>query len=135
MAGVVGLPAAPAGAVAAFTDVAGRLVIQGVFLPDLQEQPPALPLLAVRAARRAMAAHPDDALAWFRLAQAYHALGRTPEASGFDPLPVLAQIRRIQTVTALVQAVTLHPDLAEAHDARADLFSQSGYLERIGRAA
>jgi hypothetical protein len=129
LAGVVGLPTGLAGVVGAATDVASRLVIQGVFVPDLQEQPPALPLLAVRAARRAVAAHPGDAFAWFALGQAYMSLGRTAEGSGFDPLPPLAQVRRIQAVTALVQAVTLNPDLAPAHEALSTLFAETNYLD------
>src|SRR4030095_5221235 len=49
--------------------------------------------------------------------------------TGFDPLPPLGQVRRIQTVTALVQAVTLNPELTEGHDALAQMFTQSGYLD------
>ncbi len=82
------------------------------------------------AARIAIAAHPDDAGAWLVLAQAYLALGQTTtEAVGDAQLVPLAQMRYIQTVTALVQAVTLQPDLAVAHETLAALFAERGYLD------
>jgi hypothetical protein len=44
-------------------------------------------------------------------------------------LPLLAQVRTIQTVTALVQAVTVRPDLAVAHEALGELFAEVEYLD------
>jgi tetratricopeptide (TPR) repeat protein len=101
-----------------------------VFLPDLRGRDPALPLLGVRAARRAVAARPEDARAWLVLAQAYLSLGRTTtEAAGNAHLPPLAEVRHVQVVTALVQAVTRRPDLGAAHEALALLFAERGYLD------
>jgi hypothetical protein len=130
IAGLVGLPALSAGTVPTTAAVAGRLAGEEVLLPDLRERSPALPLLAVRAARRAVAVHPDDAAAWLVLAQAYQALSQTTvEASRHAHLAPLAQLRTIQTVTALVQAVTLRPDLLAAHEALALLFAQQDHLD------
>lgn len=102
----------------------------GVFLADIGERPAALPLLSVRAARRAVAEHPDDADAWFVLAQAYRTLVRgTAEASPHVSLPPLAQVREVQTATALVQAVTLRPELAAGHEALALLYAERRFFD------
>jgi tetratricopeptide (TPR) repeat protein len=122
-AGLVGLGALPT-----LAAQASRFALGGVFLADVAEQPPALPLLAVRLSRRAIAAHPDDAGAWLVLARAYLALGRRgPEAT--RELPPLAQVRYIQAVTALEQAVTLRPGLAAAHEALAQLYTERQFLD------
>jgi hypothetical protein len=113
----------------ALLGVASRLVLDGVFVPDLHQRPAALPLLAVRAARRAVAAHPEDG-AWLVLAQAYLLLDRvTAEGMAHAGLAPLAEVRRVQAVTALVRAVTLRPDLAAAHEMLARLFAQRQYLD------
>jgi hypothetical protein len=129
-AALAGLPALSAGGVPPSVAVTMRLVFDDVFLSDLVERPPALPIVAVRAARRAIAIQPEQANAWLWLAQAYLALGRTTtESSPNARLSVLAEIRYIQTVTALVQAVTLDPNLAAAHETLALLFAERGYLD------
>src|SRR5206468_681819 len=88
----------------------------GPFFAQLVARPPALPLLAVRAARRAVAVNPEDANAWLRLGQAYLLLRNvTGERSGEGLLPPLAQLRHVQIVTALEQAVRLDPDVEVAH--------------------
>ena len=113
---------------------AANLCLPGVFLADLRERSPALPLLGVRAARRGIAAHPDDAKAWLVLAQSYLSLGRTTaEATDDAVLPPLAQVRYIQTVAALVQVVTLRPDTAVAHESLARLFAERGYFDLAAR--
>jgi tetratricopeptide (TPR) repeat protein len=125
--GLVGVQALSAGTVPA---ALARVVLPGVFLPDLAERPAALPLLAVRAARRAVAEQPEDAGAWLVLAQAYLSLGRTTiEARRDAALPPLAEVRYVQTVTALVQAVTVRPNLAAAHEALASLYTERRYLD------
>jgi tetratricopeptide (TPR) repeat protein len=108
-------------------------LLDEVFVPDLGRREAALPLLAVRAARRAVAADPTDASAWFVLANAYLALDRTtaeafPQGQGFG-FGLLDEVRYVQTVTALVQAVNLDPELAAAHGMLARLFQERGYLD------
>ncbi len=86
------------------------------------DSPPGLPLLAIRAARRAIRANPDDARAYFVLAEAYlhqrntaeRAWYANPFASG-APFTLLEEVRKIQILCALNQALALRPDLAEAH--------------------
>src|SRR5262249_48287567 len=57
-------------------------------------------------------------------------LGRnTTEASSHARLAPLAEVRHVQVVTALVQAVTRRPDLASAHEALALVFAERGYLD------
>jgi hypothetical protein len=103
----------------------------GPFFAQLVERPPDLPLLAVRAARRAVAANPRDANAWLRLGQAYLLLRNlTVERSSEGLLPPLAQLRQVQTVTALEQAVRLDPDLEEAHHQLAFLYGGRNALDR-----
>jgi hypothetical protein len=90
--------------------------------------PPALPLLAVRAARAAVAADPDDANAYLRLGQAYAALlGKGGEPAAESPL--LLMVRQAQAVWALKQALVLNPGLEAAHHALAELFLARNYLD------
>jgi tetratricopeptide (TPR) repeat protein len=127
---LMGLPTCSGGSAAPAAIVAFRLAARSALISELEERPPALPLLAVRAARRAVDAHADDAGAWRTLARAYLSLDReTVEGEFAVRLSPLAQIRRIQTVTALVQATYLRPNLAEAHGALARIFADSGYLD------
>jgi hypothetical protein len=102
----------------------------GPFFAALAERSPALPLLVVRAARRAVAANPEDAGAWLRLGEAYLLLrGVTREHSAEGLLPPLAQLRHVQIVTALEQALRLDPDLEAAHHELAYLYGQRLYLD------
>ena len=74
---------------------------------------PALPLLAVRAARVGIEMDSHDATAWLMLARAYERLaGDREEQSAAAALTPLAALRQVQIATALVQAVLLNPDLA-----------------------
>jgi tetratricopeptide (TPR) repeat protein len=97
---------------------------------EVPQQAPALLLLAVRAARRALAANPDDANAWFCLGQAYlHLRDLTVERSREGRLPLLAQLRQVQTVAALENALALDPDLEPAHHLLAYLYLQRRFLD------
>lgn len=100
------------------------------FLDDVDRGLPALPLLAIRAARRALAANPDDAHAYLRLGQAYLALR---EQTGERPLSrgntLLLELRHVQTITALQQAVLRDPDCLAAHHLLGRLYSQRSYLD------
>ena len=88
-------------------------------------------LLAVRAARRALSANPDDAGAFLLLGEAYFRLStRTREQSWQAILPSLASVRRIQTLTALEQAVLLRPELDHAHALLANLYAQTRQWDR-----
>jgi hypothetical protein len=103
----------------------------GPFFAPLVERSPALPLLAVRAARKAVAANPEDSNAWLRLGQAYLLLRNfTCERSAEGLLPPLAQLRYVQIVTALEQAVRLDPDLEAAHRELAFLYGERNYLDQ-----
>src|SRR5204863_998477 len=85
----------------------------------------------VRAARRALAANPDDGGAFLLLGEAYLRLERqTREQSWHDLLPTLAAIRQVQARTALEQAVLLRPDLYQAHTLLARLCYEAGDLDR-----
>jgi hypothetical protein len=84
---------------------------------DSNNRSPALPLLAVRAARIGIEKDPADATAWLVLARAYLLLGQeTWERDAGEALTPLGRIRRIQYTTALVQAVLLNPDSIQARE-------------------
>jgi len=103
----------------------------GPFFAHLVQRSPALPLLAVRAARQAAAADPEDANAWLRLGQAYALLrNATGEDSAHGLLPPLAQLRHVQIAAALEQAVRLDPDLEVAHSELAYLYGERNYLDQ-----
>jgi tetratricopeptide (TPR) repeat protein len=93
---------------------------------------PAEPLLlAVRAARRALAVNPDDAGALLLLGEAYFRLARqTRELNWVTTLPDLGPLRQTQMLTALEQAALLRPDLEKAHDLLAQLYWEEGQLDR-----
>jgi tetratricopeptide (TPR) repeat protein len=100
------------------------------FLGDIDRDLPALPLLAVRAVRLALASNPDDANAYLRLGQAYLALW---EKTGELPLsggnPLLLDLRHIQIVTALEQAVLCDPENVTAHRLLGRAYLQRGFLD------
>jgi hypothetical protein len=102
----------------------------GPYFAHLLERPPGAALLAVRAARRAVAVNPEDGNAWLRLGQAYlHLRNLTCERSAEGLLPPLAQLRHVQIVTALEEAVRLDPDLEVAHHELAHLYGGRDYLD------
>ena len=83
--------------------------------------------LAIRAARRAIAADPDDATAWLHLAEAYHRMLRETQGGRSRAVfPVLAQLRRLQAVTAYQQVLDLEPRRSEAHLALASVLDDLG---------
>jgi tetratricopeptide (TPR) repeat protein len=128
-AGMLGVAAAPAGIPATAAGIVLRHPQSRtfpLFVGGAAERPPALPLLAVRAARRALADNPEDANAYLRLAQAYRVLR---DDTGETRLPPLAMLRHVQMVTALEQALVLNPDLVEAHEALIDLYAERQYLD------
>jgi hypothetical protein len=103
----------------------------GPFMESMGERSPALPLLVIRMTRRALAANPKDADAWFRLGMAYLMLldetkGRLTE----KVLPLLVEIRHVQIVTALEQALRLNPDLEEAHSQLHFLYGRRNYFDK-----
>src|SRR5579875_3062835 len=94
---------------------AAALAMRLQITPPLPLLPSEPLLLAVRAARRALAANPDDARAFLLLGEAYFRLARqTQEATWQALLPPLASLRQAQILTALEQAATLRPDLDQA---------------------
>lgn len=100
--------------------------------------PPAAPellLLAIRAARRALSANPDDGNAFMLLGRAYLRLARqTPEAGWRNILPDVSALRRVQILTALEQAVLLRPDLDLAHAWLVQLYIEPDRMFEQGQA-
>jgi tetratricopeptide (TPR) repeat protein len=101
------------------------------FLGSHDRGPTEALLLAVRAARRALAANPDDAGAFLLLGEAYLRLARqTREPSWQGALPLLGLIRRAQALTALEEATRLRPDLDAAHSLLAQYYYEQGQMDR-----
>jgi tetratricopeptide (TPR) repeat protein len=97
---------------------------------DLEQRPPAVPLLIVRAARRALAENPDDAATYLRLAAGYLHLARwTPERDALSFLQPLAQVRDIQIAVALENALRRDPDLLPAHEEAAALYERRLFFD------
>jgi tetratricopeptide (TPR) repeat protein len=84
-----------------------------VFRAQFDDRPQAL-YLALRCARRGLAANPDDARAWYLLGRVYASLAQDTHERVLAP-PELRLIRQAQALAALRQAVELDPDLYEAH--------------------
>jgi tetratricopeptide (TPR) repeat protein len=94
------------------------------------DTPPALLYVAVRAARRAVAANPEDPHAYLILGDAYlRLLHDTREREWAERLPQLLQLRRVQASTALNRAIALKPDLAQAYLKLGGLYQEIGYRD------
>src|SRR5262249_57459312 len=107
------------------------LACQQWYALDQDDSPPALLYLAVRAARRALAADPGDAQAHLLLGESYvRLLHDTRERIWAQRVSQLVQLRRAQASAALNRAVALQPDLAKAHAYLAGLYQEmGGYLD------
>jgi tetratricopeptide (TPR) repeat protein len=111
------------------------LALQQQFTLRRDDTSPALPYLAIRAARRALAVNPDDAQAYLVLGESYlRLLHSTRERTWSERLPKLVQLRRAQASAALNQAVFLKPDFAQAHHSLYQLYGEMssqemGYLD------
>jgi tetratricopeptide (TPR) repeat protein len=104
------------------------LGIRNAFRAQQDDGPPALLLLAIRAARKALDVDPDDARAYLALGQAYLQLARsTRERAWCIECPRLRSLRQAQVSYALNQALLLQPDLLQAHFELMDLYHEMGY--------
>jgi hypothetical protein len=101
----------------------GRFV-GAVYGGELDRGPPAALFLAIRAARRALAANPDDAKAHAALGKAYLSLlTMTREGKSASPVPdprdvfpkQLFDLRFAQAIAALENWAVIEPDAADAH--------------------
>jgi tetratricopeptide (TPR) repeat protein len=96
------------------------------------DAPMALPLMAIRAARRAIQANPDDAYAYLALGEAYVRLSQqTRERAAMRRMLFLDRIRKVQAVTAFNNALLLNPDLAQAHARLADYYTELRYADLV----
>ena len=124
-AGVASLVATCTEGVSAFSFTFG--FFQPAFRVPMDSAPPSGSLMAIRAARCAIAATPDDPMAHLRLGQAYLALTYTTrEEAWADRSRPLAQLRHVQATSALERAVALAPDLEVAHALLVRIYSQRG---------
>jgi tetratricopeptide (TPR) repeat protein len=100
------------------------------YLRQGDDGPPGALLGAVRAARRALYADPDDPLTHLVLGEAYlDLLLGTRERVAVQVSTRLDQLRTVQAIAALQTAVRLEPNRARAHQALALLYNHLGYLD------
>jgi hypothetical protein len=86
--------------------------------------------LAVRAARRGVAASPRDPATYTTLGEAYLGLLSDPlEASWCADFPALRRLRQVQAATAFRQAVVLDPAFAAAHLGLARVYREQRFLD------
>jgi hypothetical protein len=115
--------------------VASELVIpfrlwRNVFFATGRRATPATLLACIRAARRAVHADPDDALAYQALGEAYLALREhTPERSLGQPFAELRDLRRAQVSTAFHQVLKRQPDQTRAHSRLARYYKGQGAID------
>jgi tetratricopeptide (TPR) repeat protein len=93
-------------------------------VPNTGFDAPASTLLAIRAARRALAANPADDNAYTGLANAYL---RSPEVSNSNSL--IGEIRRCQIAGCLYNSLKVNPDQAEAQVKLAQLYGDRGFAD------
>jgi hypothetical protein len=94
------------------------------------EGPPALLLLAIRAARRAIRDNPDDARAYQLLGEGYlHLIHHSRERLAKVDLPPLAHIRQIQAASALHRSLLLQPNRIQPHTDLSVLYQDMGLLD------
>src|SRR5262249_2818627 len=105
--------------------------------------PPAAPVLAVRAARRAMASNPQDPNAYKLLADAYDYLWKSQERPWMlhdktwgdvrhrpaSPVVWLKQLRQVQKASALYQAHILQPKDPNLHLILGEYYSELNYVD------
>jgi tetratricopeptide (TPR) repeat protein len=108
----------------------GALGLFGAFSRAQDDAPPAFLYRAVRSARRAVAANPEDARAWLTLGESYQQLLHfTRERLWARRMPELAQLRQAQASAAFNRAVALRPDFARTHFSLARLYEETDYLD------
>jgi hypothetical protein len=113
------------------TQVSGLQLMNEWFMQQ-DDAPMALPLLAIRAARRAIHANPDDAYAYLALGEAYVRLSQqTRERTALRRMAFLDRIRKVQAVTAFNHALLLNPNLAQAHARLADYYTELRYADLV----
>jgi hypothetical protein len=87
-------------------------------------------MLGVRSARRAIQRNPDDAEAYHYLGRAYVMLSRqTEEQNLASGLALLTQLRNVQAIAALRNAVLIDPDQGLAHLWLSILFGRQGFAD------
>jgi len=111
--------------------------LHGKFMNLRDEASPAHLLLAVRAARRALAQNPDNAHAHLQLGQAYFYLLRATRERRQEPgQEPLRDLRYIQAVASFNQVLLLDPspeEAREAHRRLVELYATQGYPDRNGQ--
>jgi tetratricopeptide (TPR) repeat protein len=104
------------------------------FLLQRDEAPVGQLLAAIRACRRALASHPHDADAYLLLGQVYCRLAwQTSERIWGKGSAALGELRNLQAVSALQQALRLKPTLDQAEGLLVTLYQRSGSIDRALR--
>jgi tetratricopeptide (TPR) repeat protein len=114
----------------------GAMEVWRLYTMSQPLEPPATLYMAVRAARRAVLVNPEDSQSYFHLAVTYKRL-REQRLESVLPkaAPILTEIRRVQTTTALQKALALEPDTDTEAEANLMLFEEFAQLQYLDAAA
>jgi tetratricopeptide (TPR) repeat protein len=105
-------------------------LLRNNFVQQRDDGPPGALYLAVRAARRAIAANPNSPTAYLSLAEAYlRLMENSSERAVSRASTELYLLRQIQVVTALHDVLVLQPDNPIAHYQLAILYEKIGYMD------
>jgi hypothetical protein len=108
----------------------GAFLMRQAFVQQQDDTPPAVLYLAMRAARRALAADPDDAQSLLVLGECYwRLLHDTRERVWANQFPQLRQLRYSQASWAWNRAVAVKPDYGLAHRNLGGLYAEMKYLD------
>lgn len=132
-----GAPVDPDRPVLPMERLLGQVVMNHLVQQD--DGPYGLLLLAIRSARRAVQASPDDARAYLSLGEAYlYLLQYSHERTWCRRQPLLGQLRQVQGAAAFTRALELEPNLLGAHEGLAVLYRSNHVLdlatEHLGQA-
>lgn len=106
------------------------VALQRRYTRQRDDAPPALYYLAARAARRAVAANPEDAAAYLLLGESYLGLlYATRERAWSAKLPQLVKLRQAQASAAFNRVLALRPDFRPAHLHLGQLYQEMNYLD------
>jgi hypothetical protein len=122
----------PKGALSVPEYILTRLINWSIAAPNLSERfsSSARTLLAIRAARRALAVNPlTDDSAYFWLALAYEQLPEASRNELLNPQSLLAELRRCQIAGCLYNAAKLRPDWLEVHRDLARLYLAQNFYD------
>jgi tetratricopeptide (TPR) repeat protein len=127
---VAAAPSAPGGLLYVATIGPMAIVRPQALLRNVAIAPPGAGLLAVRAARRAIAESPENPDSYVMLGKAYHMLWYEQEKPwATSPASLLERVRRTAIVNAYQTALMLRPEEPRIYFYLAEMYADMGYID------